>query len=254
MVRLAGKVALITGAASGIGRAVTHLFLQEGASVIAADLDQAGAAAALGSGSGRAIRLDVAAEADWDSVFRTIDQLDIVVASAGISAAQPIVETSLAEWRRIMAVNLDGAFLGLRYAISAMRKYSRGSIVLVASASGIRAAAGAAAYSASKAAVRMLAKTAALECKSQGIRVNTVSPAGVVTPIWKTMPFWKGLVEEKGSEAAAWDALGGADPSLPAIQRMAFPEEIASAILFLASEESAHMTGADLVIDGGYTA
>jgi len=102
--------------------------------------------------------------------------------------------------------------------------------------------------------LRMLARVAALEAKELGIRVNSIAPAGVVTPMWTKMPFWQGLVEEHGSEAGAWDALGGADPSKPAVQRMAFPEEIARAILFLASDDSAHMTGAELAVDGGYSA
>jgi meso-butanediol dehydrogenase/(S,S)-butanediol dehydrogenase/diacetyl reductase len=167
LMRLAGKVALVTGAASGIGLAVTRLFREEGATVIAADLDEAAG-----------VRLDVTSESDWEALFQTIDRLDILAASAGISEARPIAEMRLADWRRVMAVNLDGAFLGLRYAIPVMSKRSQGSIVLVSSASGIRAAAGASAYCASKAGVRMLTRAAALECKPRGIRVNCVSPAG----------------------------------------------------------------------------
>jgi NAD(P)-dependent dehydrogenase (short-subunit alcohol dehydrogenase family) len=100
----------------------------------------------------------------------------------------------------------------------------------------------------------MLARVAALEAKPRGIRVNSIAPAGVVTPMWTKMPFWNGLVAQHGGEAGAWRALGGADPATAAVQRMAFPEEIARAILFLASDDSAHMTGAELVVDGGYTA
>jgi NAD(P)-dependent dehydrogenase (short-subunit alcohol dehydrogenase family) len=100
----------------------------------------------------------------------------------------------------------------------------------------------------------MLVKAAALELKADGIRVNCVSPAGVVTPMWRGMPFWNDLVRQHGSEDAAWNALGGADPAKPSIQRMAFPEEIADAIVFLSCEQSAHITGADLAVDAGYTA
>ena len=130
---------------------------------------------------------------------------------------------------------------------------SGGAIVLVGSASGVKAAAGASAYCTSKAALRMLVKTAALEFKPAAIRVNSVSPAAVVTPMWQKMPFWQGLIEKHGSEEGAWNALGGVDAAVPSIQRMAFPDEIASAIVFLSCDDSAHITGADLLIDGGYT-
>jgi NAD(P)-dependent dehydrogenase (short-subunit alcohol dehydrogenase family) len=150
-----------------------------------------------------------------------------------------------------MEVNLDGAFLGVKHGARAMS--GGGAIVLVGSASGIKAAPGAAAYCASKTGVRMLVKAAALELKPREIRVNCISPAGVVTPMWKKMPFWRELVEEHGGEEGAWKALGGADSATPSGQRMAFPEEIADAIVFLSSDESAHITGADLVVDGGYT-
>ena len=236
--RLTGKTALVTGASSGIGRAVADLFAREGAHVLAADIEPGG------------IKLDVSQEADWQAL--DVQHLDILVHCAGISAASPITATSLEEWRRIVTINLDGAFLALKHCLPKMR--TGGSCILIGSASGTKPAPGAAAYSASKAALKMLTKVAALEAKPLGIRVNSIAPAGVVTPMWTKMTFWNDLVAQHGSEAAAWTALGGADPATPAHQRMAFPEEIAQAILFLASEESAHMTGAELAIDGGYTA
>jgi len=234
-VRLAGKTVLVTGASSGIGRAVADLFTREGGHVLEADIKNA------------SITLDVSSEADWRQL--ALDHLDVLVSCAGISSASALTETSLEEWRRVMAVNLDGAFLGLKHCLPKMR--SGGSCILVGSASGTKPAPGAAAYSTSKAGLKMLAKVAALEAKPRGIRVNSIAPAGVVTPMWTKMAFWKDLVDKHGSEEGAWNALGGADPATPAVQRMAFAEEIAQAILFLASDDSAHMTGAELVFDGG---
>jgi NAD(P)-dependent dehydrogenase (short-subunit alcohol dehydrogenase family) len=176
--------------------------------------------------------------------------LHVLVASAGISFARPLIETSLEEWRKVLSVNLDGVFLGLKHGIPAIAKSGGGSIVVVSSASGIKAAAGAGAYAASKAALRLLAKTAALECAKSGIRVNTILPGGVETPMWRTMPFFRDLIAQLGSEEAAFHALGAAAP----LGRIAKAEEIADAILYLASDESRFVTGAELVIDGGYTA
>ncbi len=250
--RLAGKLALVTGAASGIGKAVVAAFIAEGAEVIAADIapfdvDLPGAVPK------QTVRLDVSKEADWGRLAESVPRLDLLVGCAGISQAKSIAETSLADWRQVMSVNLDGAFLTVKYGTEAMRPNGGGAIVLVGSASGIKASPGASAYCASKAALRMLVRTAALELKSQAIRVNCVSPAAVVTPMWKRMPFWRELVEKHGGEEGAWKALGGADPAVPSLQRMAFPEEIASAIVFLSCDESSHITGTDLVVDGGYT-
>jgi len=251
--RLAGKRALVTGAASGIGKAVVAAFLREGAEVIGADKAFPIASSEIGDGA-RAVRLDVAVESDWERLFQEVVQLDLLVACAGISEAKPIRETSLEDWRRVMSVNLDGAFLSVKYGVRAMQESRGGAIVLVGSASGIKASPGASAYCASKAALRMFAKTAALEFRSQAIRVNIVSPAAVVTPMWQKMPMWDDLVEKHGGEEGAWNALGGADPATPSIQRMAFPEEVAAAIVFLSCDESAHITGTDLTVDGGYTA
>jgi NAD(P)-dependent dehydrogenase (short-subunit alcohol dehydrogenase family) len=136
-----------------------------------------------------------------------------------------------------------------------MRKGPGGSIVIVSSASGIKASPGASAHCASKAALRLFARSVALECRAGGdhIRVNTIHPAGVVTPMWKTTELWSKLVEEHGDEAAAWRALGDHGDGSP-LSRFATPEEIAQSILYLASDESAMVTGAELVVDGGYTA
>ena len=152
-----------------------------------------------------------------------------------------------------MAVNLEGVFLGTKHAIRVMRLSGRGgSIVNVASVSGIKAQAQASAYCASKAAVIMFSKAAALECLGmrQPIRINSVSPAGVKTPMWKTMPFFQELMAKEGSEEAAFQALAQSAAS----GRWAEPEEVASAILYLASDESSFVTGTNLLFDDGTTA
>ncbi len=252
---LLGKVALVTGAASGIGRAVVAELVERNATVFAADIDGVGVQAlATQLNNITAVTLDVTDESAWQSAFQSIDQLDIFISAAGISHATSTADMSLEDWRRVMAVNLDGAFLGVRGALRKMVPQKRGSIVLIASASGIKAAPGASAYCASKAGLRMLAKAVALECREDGVRVNTVSPAGVATAMWSKMPFWKDLVAKHGGEDGAWKALGGISPDQPSLTRMAFPEEVAQAVLFLASDESSHITGTDLVVDAGYTA
>ncbi len=233
---LKGKMALVTGAASGIGFALVQALREQGAVVTGADI-----------ADGADTKLDVTSEADWDRVMRTLPQLDLLILSAGISQASPLVDTSLADWRRVMAVNLDGAFLGVRAALRKMRSGS--AIVLIGSASGTKAVSGAAAYSCSKASLGMLTKVAALEAKPLGIRVNCLSPAGVATPMWKTMPFFA----EAPSEEAAWAALGGIDPDKNALERMAFAPEIAQAVLFLCGPAAAGITGINLPVDAGYT-
>ncbi len=259
--RVVAKRALVTGAASGIGRAAALLLAREGANVFVTDRDGAGAAQVareIESHSGVALSgpLDVTSEPAWQTVVQQLldawGRLDIAVNNAGVSAAKPVAETTLPEWRQVMAVNLDGVFLGTKHAILAMRQGDGGSIINVSSASGIKASAGASAYCTSKAGMRLFSKVAALECAGRGdnIRVNTIVPAGVMTPLWERMDFWPGLVAEHGSPEAAWRALAQTTP----LKRFASPEEIAQGILFLASDESSYMTASELVIDGGYTA
>ncbi len=257
--RVANKVALVTGAASGIGRATALLLAKEGAAVVVADI-----AAETGQqvveeiscAGGRAVflALDVAVESAWrdvtDRILHDFARLDIVVNNAGIAVSRPVAEMTFAEWRRVLQINLDGVFLGTKYAIRAMQSGNGGSIINVASASGIKASAGASAYCASKAAVRMFSKTAALECAvGSKIRVNIVSPGGVKTPIWEKMEFWPGLVAEHGTPEAAWKALAGSSSD-----GFFSPEDIAKGILFLASDESSYMNAGELIIDRGYTA
>jgi NAD(P)-dependent dehydrogenase (short-subunit alcohol dehydrogenase family) len=196
----AGQVALVAGAASGIGAAVSARLQAAGAHVYCADVNLQGAEAVAGaSRDSRAIALDVREEAAWaaavESILSASRRLDILINCAGISAGSPLAETPFEEWRRVLATNLDGAFLATKHGIRAMRA-TGGAIVHVGSASGIKPAAGAAAYSTSKAGLRMLVRTAAKECRDAGlaIRINVVSPAGVKTPMWASMPFFQELV------------------------------------------------------------
>jgi 3(or 17)beta-hydroxysteroid dehydrogenase len=260
--RVAGKVALVTGAASGIGRATAVVLAREGAAVFCADLNRAGAedtAAAITAGGGAAwpCPLDVTSEPAWraavERLLQSPGRLDVAVNCAGVASGGPVADLSLEEWRRVMAVNLEGVLLGTRHAVRAMRQAGRGgSVVNVASVSGLKAQPGAAAYCASKAAVILLSKVAALECLQarDGVRVNSVSPGGVKTPMWRTMPFFRELMAKEGGEEAAFRAMEREHPE----SRFATPEEIALAVLFLASDESSYVTGTNLVIDLGDTA
>lgn len=250
------RIALVTGAASGIGRATALLLARRGARVAATDVDEEGCQEVAESiqregGLAMARRLDVTRESDWEAaleaVTRTWGALDAFVANAGVSFTRPVAETTLEEWRRVMAVNLDGVFLGCKHAVRAMRAGKRGAIVIVSSLSGVRAFAGASAYAASKAALRIFARCLALECVRDGIRVNAVLPAGVKTPMWKTMDSWDELMTKHGSEEAVWKALSEGSP----MGRFAEPEEVAACIAFLLSEESSYVSGSELVIDGG---
>jgi NAD(P)-dependent dehydrogenase (short-subunit alcohol dehydrogenase family) len=258
--RVANKVALVTGAASGIGRATALLLAREGAAVVVTDIaaeEGRQVAEEISRNGGKAVfqALDVSDEAAWegltDQMLHDFAKLDIAVNNAGVAISRPITEMTLAEWRRVLQINLDGVFLGTKHAIRAMQSANGGSIINVASASGIKASAGASAYCASKAAVRMFSKTAALECAAAGsrIRVNIVSPGGVKTPIWEKMDFWPGLVAQHGDIEAAWKSLAGSSS-----EGFFSAQEIAQAILFLASEESSYLNAGELVIDRGYTA
>ena len=260
--RVKGKVALVTGAASGIGRATALLLVREGANVAVTDIDEPGAqrvANAITENGGESIstKLDVTSESDWKAALSAAQvrwgPINVLVAGAGVSFAKPVTEMSLEEWRRVMEVNLDGVFLGTKHAVRQMREGSGGSIVIVSSASGIKASPGASAYCASKAALRLFAKSVALECAENGdaVRVHTVHPGGVKTPMWRSMDFFQELVAKHGSEEAAFRAMEN-DAKPP--QRLAEPEEIAAAILFLASDESSFVTGSELTVDSGYTA
>ncbi|HYP29041.1 MAG TPA: glucose 1-dehydrogenase [Blastocatellia bacterium] len=259
--RVEGKVALVTGAASGIGKATAALLAREGARVAVADINEQGARASAReiAGPGReavALALDVTSEEDWARVVSEVverwGRLDILVNNAGISFGKPFTETGLEEWRKVMAVNLDSVFLGTKHCAQVMREGGGGSIINISSASGTKASAGASAYCASKAAVRMYSKAIALECARNGdnIRVNTVSPSGVRTPMWESMQFWQDMKRDTGSDEANYSALSADVP----MKRFATPEEIAEAVLFLASDESSFITGADIPVDGGYTA
>ncbi len=252
MTDFSDSIILVTGAASGIGSATASLLAERGArKLILADMNEEKlrtVADGLGCESATIIG-DVADEALWDGA--DLGGLTHALVNAGIGAGCPIEQLSFAEWRRVMAPNLDGAFLTLQAAMRAIRATGQGgAIVLTASAAGVKAEPGIAAYGASKAAVIHLARIAAKEGAGARIRVNAIAPGGVETPIWTDLPFFQDLVEKTGSEAAAFQALGGMATPLG---RYAKPAEIAEQIAFLLSDKAAFTTGACLVSDGGYS-
>ena len=242
--RLAGKVALITGAARGQGAAEARLFAAEGASVLLGDLlDEAGAALAAELGAAAAyLHLDVTREGDWRHAVGTararFGRLDVLLNNAGILRPGPIETLPLADFEAVLRVNQIGCFLGMQAAIPAMRVSGGGSIVNVSSIAGMRGRAGLVAYVASKWAIRGMTKTAALELGRDGIRVNAILPGAIDTPMIGGPEF--------SAERAAHVA------KLP-VSRIGEPVDVARLALFLASDESAYGTGAEFVIDGGAT-
>jgi NAD(P)-dependent dehydrogenase (short-subunit alcohol dehydrogenase family) len=251
MGQLDGRAGIITGAASGIGAATAKVLAREGAKLLLTDLDDA-AGMALADAIGAVFaHHDVTDDAAWPGVVATAEQrfgrLDILVANAGIGIMGPAIDMSLADWRRQMAINVDGVFLACKYSIPAMRRAGNGgSIVMLSSIAGLRGSAGLAGYSASKGAVRLFAKSMALECAQarDGIRVNSVHPGIIATPIWTKLPGRANAPLDPEAIAAGSVPLGVAGQA----------EEIANGILFLVSDQSSHMTGSELVIDGGMTA
>ncbi|HEV2596299.1 MAG TPA: SDR family oxidoreductase [Sphingomicrobium sp.] len=245
--RFSDKTALITGAASGIGRATATLLAREGArELLLVDLNAAGLADLSLECPAHCHVGDVCDEATWQS-DRFSGAIDHAVVNAGIASAAPIDRLTLTEWRRVLSVNLDGAFLTLRAALRTIRK--GGSIVVVASAAGIKAEAGTGAYGSSKAAVIQLARVAAKEAAPRDIRVNVIAPAGVETPIWDELPSFTARANEIGRESAFLEMAAIATP----LKRFAKPDEIAEQIAFLLSDASRTVTGSLFVTDGGYT-
>lgn len=252
MSEFADRLTLITGAASGIGLTVAQALAAAGARLVLVDANAtalAGVVDRLGSAVVAQRAGDVADEALWDGLAPALNGLGYAVVNAGVSGAAPIVDLGWAEWRRILSTNLDGAFLTLRAAMRAMSP-GAGAIVLTASAAGLKAEPGVAAYGASKAALIHLAKVAAKEGAANAIRVNAIAPGGVETPVWRDVPYFMELVAQTGSEAAAFDAM--ARMATP-IGRYARADEIAGQILFLLSDAAATITGTTLTSDGGYT-
>ena len=261
MGQVEGKVALVTGGAAGIGAACAETLAREGAKVVVTDLDGARGEALAGRlrSEGREasfLHQDVTDEARWVEVVaeteRLFGGLHVLVANAGIAVMRPVLDMTLDEWRRQTAVNLDGVFLSVKHTIPAMRRAGgRGcSVVLMSSVAGLRGSAGLAGYSATKGAVRLFAKSVAMECAAarDGIRVNSVHPGIIETAIWEKMPA--GLPEGRN---APLDARAIAAQGVP-LGEPGQASDVAAGVLFLASDASRHMTGSELVIDGGMTA
>jgi 3(or 17)beta-hydroxysteroid dehydrogenase len=252
MPALQDKLCVVTGAARGIGRAIAKAFLANGAEVLATDKDEAADRTMADEFGCRFLRLDVAEEADWALLADKALSPDVLVNNAGVTGFEggPVPHdpehVSLDDWRAVHRVNLDGVFLGCRYAIAAMKVRGSGSVINVSSRSGLVGIPGAAAYASSKAAVRNHTKTVALYCAQQGwsIRCNSIHPAAILTPMWEPM------LGDGPDREARMAALVADTP----LKRFGKPEEVAAIAVMLASDDSAYVTGSEFNIDGGLLA
>lgn len=248
--RLEGKVALISGGSRGMGAYEAELFIKEGAKVVIGDVrDDEGSALAekIAEGGGEAVfmHLDVTSESDWAAAVKEAvtryGKLDVLVNNAGVSARGSIEETSVDDWDRVMDINAKGVFLGTRSAIPEMRKAGGGSIINISSQLGlVGMGESSPQYQASKGAVRIFSKSAAIQYAAEGIRINSVHPGPIITP----------MTEARRSDAAVQQRMISRIP----LGRYGESEDVAYGVLYLASDESSFVTGSELVIDGGWTA
>ena len=266
MNRLDGKIALVTGAGSGIGRCCAEALAAEGASVAVSDIDEAGGrktAAVIAAAGGRAgfFWHDVADELSWKTVLGAVHAefgaLHVLVNNAGICVAAPLAEMSTETWHRQLAINLDSMFFGAKHAMPILVKSGGGSIVNVSSVAGLKGVAGLSGYCASKGGVRLFTKAVALECAQakNKVRVNSVHPGAIETAIWVKMGYNGNLppldaLKYSNAMEMARDASVAATP----VGHAGVPADIAQGVVFLASDESRFITGTELVIDGGVMA
>tara|TARA_Y100000590_G_scaffold463778_1_gene631368 strand:+ start:1068 stop:1832 length:765 start_codon:yes stop_codon:yes gene_type:complete len=248
--KLNSRVAIVTGGGGGIGKEICRCLIAEGAKVIIADLSEHLAMAAINEINPEAdkvtyFRLDVTKEESWSDLYKHVEtkfqRLDILVNNAGIYLLKDIEETTLSDWQNVINVNATGVFIGTKLALPLMRATGSGSIINMSSTSGITGSPFEGAYTASKGAVRLFTKSAALHTAKDNIRINSVHPAttdtSMVEVIWKSSPGIRKTVTE----------------NVP-LGRLAEPSEIAKTVLFLASDDSSYMTGSELIVDGGMTA
>lgn len=248
--KLNDRVAIVTGGAGGIGKEICKCLIGEGAKVIMADLSEAASIRAIDeiNPAGDQVTyhaLDVANEKSWQNLYKYVERqfnrLDILVNNAGIYLLKDIEETTLSDWQNVMSVNATSVFLGTKLALPLMRTTGAGSIINISSTSGITGSPFEGAYTASKGAVRLFTKSAALHAAKDKVRVNSVHPAttdtSMVEVIWESSPDIRKTVTD----------------SVP-LGRLAEPVEIAKTVLFLASDDSSYMTGSELIVDGGMTA
>lgn len=253
MYRLKDKVALVTGAALGLGRATALLLAREGAKVVVTDMRDSDGRSAVSEiektgGAACFFHHDVSREEDWinaiDGAIATFDRLDVVVNNAGVAFPGNAEDVSFADWRRLMSINLDGVFLGVKHGIRGIKKGDRGgSIINLSSIEGLVGDPDLAAYNASKGGVRLLTKSAALHCAKTGtkIRVNSIHPGFIWTPMVANAP---GDAEARQKGLIALHPVG----------HLGEPDDIGWGVVYLASDEAKFITGSELVIDGGYTA
>lgn len=256
MNRVKDKVALVTGGAMGLGKAQSLLLVKEGAKVALTDINEVEGRKVVDEiekigGTGIFVKQDVSKEDEWratiEQILLAFDKLDILVNNAAITSSKNIEESTIEEWRRVMSVNLDGVFLGIKHGIGAMKKSGGGSIINMSSISGLIGVPHFPAYSTSKGGVKLLSKCAALHCAEFGynIRVNSICPGFIWTPLTENY-----LKSRGGDVEAGRRELDNLHP----IGHIGDPDDVAYGVLYLASDESKFITGIELVIDGGYTA
>ena len=241
--RLDNKVAVVTGAARGIGATTARFFAREGAKLLLCDVREELLAEVAAEIGGHARRLDVTSSSDWAGAVEEAEErfgrVNVLFNNAGTITNSGVEDTTEEEWSAIVAVNQTGVWLGMKHIVPAMRRAGGGSIVNTSSIFGIVGSGGATAYQATKGAVRLMTKTAAVQYAAEGIRVNSVHP-GVIN----TSMLSEGVPPDVQEQLKAATPLG----------RLGEAEDVAAAVLFLASDEASFMTGAELVVDGGYTA